>query len=174
MKSLRLSYSLFFRRIAAYLVDIILLFVILAPFGFLLQWLLGLPVAQTGPAIGRTILWNFSIPAWLYFIVSDASPVGATVGKRLLGLHVQTLAGVRLGLGRAIGRTAVKLLPWELVHLSAFALSTDPNALHPWQVIGLSTANVLSIAYLVIAVVTRGQRSAHDFVMGTVVQNRRA
>lgn len=169
MQSLRQSYALFFRRIAAYLVDIILLFTLLAPLGFLLQWLLGLPIAQTGPAIGRTILWNFSIPTWLYFMLCDASPTGATIGKRLLGIHVTQLTGTRLGLGRALTRTAFKLLPWELIHLAAFALSTNSSDLNFVQIIGLSLANLLSIVYLAVAAVTQGRRSVHDLLIRTKV-----
>lgn len=166
------GHRLLIRRMAAYGVDIGLLFIILAPLGFLLQWLFGIPQAQTGPEIGRTLVWNFSIPVWLYFMVCDTSPTGATIGKRLLGLQVKTLTGDRIGIGRAVVRTGVKLLPWELVHLSAFALSTDLNNLNPLQVVGLSAANLFSIAYLVVAAVTRGRRSVHDFLVGTFLVRR--
>ena len=69
------------RRSAAYLIDILLLFLVLAPIGLLIQWSLG-QVPQTGPQIWGTLLWNFSIPAWLYFTLSDKSSTGATPGKR--------------------------------------------------------------------------------------------
>ena len=162
------------RRIIAYVVDIVILFLILAPMGYLIQALLGLPLAQSGPALGRTILWNFSLPVWLYFIVSDQSPAGATLGKRLLKIGVKRVNGARVGLGRAIGRTAVKLLPGELVHLSAFTLSADLSQLTGLQTIGLTLANGLVVLYLVIVVLTRGRRSVHDFAAGTVVQAQRA
>lgn len=158
------------RRVAAYLVDILILFVVLAPAGFLIQWLLGVPMAQTGPGIERTILWNFSLPAWLYFILSDTSRAGATLGKRLFKLQVRTLDNGRVSFWRALGRTAVKLLPWELVHISAFALSKDLLQLSPVQMGGLVVANLLILVYLGVALVTKGRRSVHDFVAGTVVR----
>ncbi len=162
------------RRIIAYVVDILILFLILAPLGYLIQSLLGLPLAQSGPALGRTILWNFSLPVWLYFIISDWLPTGATLGKRLVKIGVKRVNGARVGLGRAIGRTAVKLMPWELVHLTAFTLSADLSQLTLLQTIGLTLANGLVVGYLVVVVLTRGRRSVHDFVVGTVVQAQKA
>ena len=148
------------RRIIAYVVDIVVLFLILAPMGYLIQALLGLPLAQSGPALGRTILWNFSLPVWLYFIVSDQSPAGATLGKRLLKIGVKRVNGARV--------------PWELVHLTAFTLSADLSQLTLLQTIGLTLVNLLVVGYLVVVVLTRGRRSVHDFVMGTVVQAQKA
>lgn len=161
---------LFIRRVSAYVIDILLLFLLLAPIGFLVQWLLGLPLSQTGPALGRTILWNFSLPVWLYFIGCDASPFGATVGKRLVKIQVRTVAGAQVRVWRALGRTAIKLLPWELVHLTAFTLSADLAQFTPAQTIGLALANLLVVIYLVMAAFTRGRRTLHDFVVGTQVQ----
>lgn len=157
------------RRIAAYLVDILILFVVLAPVGVLIQRVL--PTSpQTGIAIWHTILWNFSLPVWLYFIISDQTEDGATCGKRWFKLQVTDIIGRRLSVGRAAGRTAVKLLPWELTHLSAFALSTELNQFNHIQTIGLMAANALLLIYLGLATATKGQRSIHDFVVGTVVQ----
>jgi uncharacterized RDD family membrane protein YckC len=142
----------------------------LALVGMLFSWLLGAETPRTGPAIGRMILWNFSLPAWLYFILSDQSAVGATLGKRLLKIQVRDMSGERLSFGRALARTAVKLLPWELVHVSAFAFSTDLGQFSGPQLIGVAVANVLTVVYLAIAITTRGQRSTHDYVAGTLVR----
>lgn len=157
------------RRAGAFLVDIIILFVILAPAGFLTQWLLGYQ-SQTGPAIWRTILLNFSLPSWLYFILSDRSSRGASLGKRLLRLRVTDISGGQPGWGQAVGRTAVKLLPWELAHFSAFALSSDLSQFNLWQSMGLAASNGLALLYLIVAVATRGRRSVHDVAAGTEVR----
>lgn len=160
---------LLLRRIGAYVLDIIGLFVILAPLGQGIIWLFGVSPGN-GPAIARTILWNFSIPAWLYFIASDASASGATIGKRLLGIKVVTVGDGRLNWRRAFLRTALKLLPWELVHIGAFALSTDMNQFRPVQMAGVGLANLLIVVYLVLAGRSRGQRSLHDYLAGTLVR----
>ncbi len=156
---------LLLRRAAAFGLDCLLLFVILGPLTFALQY-----AFVDGPPSGRQ-LWvclvmGFSVPAWAYFIVSDRSRRGATVGKRVFGVRVTTQAGDYLSVSRAVGRTALKLLPWELVHLSAFALSAVTTV----QVVGLTASNLLGLTYLVSALVTGGRRSVHDYAASTQVQ----
>ncbi len=157
------------QRAAAYLLDMAILFLVLAPVGGLIQWAFIDVAPQTGPEIWRTLLWNFSVPAWLYFILSDSSAHGATVGKRLLRLKVIDADHQEISLPRALLRTAVKLLPWELVHLSAFALSVDMNELTSLQMAGLVGANLLVAAYGGMLVMTRGRRSVHDLAAQTQV-----
>lgn len=157
------------RRATAYLLDILLLFGVLAPLGQGILWLLK-ATPRTGPAIADTIFWNFSLPAWLYFILSDGSGSGATLGKRLRALQVRTETGERLSVGRAVVRTAAKLVPWELVHVFAFALSTDLTRLQPAQMAGLVSANILTLAYLAVAIATGGRRSVHDYLARTRVR----
>lgn len=156
------------RRVAAYLLDCGLFFVVLAPTGQVILRLLD-AVPPSGPAISGTILWNFSLPAWLFFILADHSASGATPGKRLFKIRVQTTAGRRLTLGQAFVRTTIKLLPWELVHVFAFALSTDLSQFSQVQIIGIATANVLTVVYLLAAIATCGRRSLHDLAAGTQI-----
>jgi len=58
--------ALLFCRVGAYLVDIALLFALLAPIGFAVQLLLDF--TPTGREIWFVLLVNFSLPSWLYFI----------------------------------------------------------------------------------------------------------
>jgi uncharacterized RDD family membrane protein YckC len=145
-----------------------LLFAVLAPIGFAVQWTLGY-APSTGPQIWATLLLNFSLPAWAYFAVSDASAGGATIGKRWVGLRVSREDDGRVGGWQALGRTAVKLLPWELVHVSAFGLSQGADQFSVAQGAGLTAANLLALAYVAWTIVTSGRRSVHDMVAGTVV-----
>jgi uncharacterized RDD family membrane protein YckC len=154
-------------RIGAYVIDIVLLFAVLAPLGQLILRLFG-RAPTTGPEIWRTVFWNFSLPCWLYFIVSARSTGGATLGKRWLGLRVSGDHGP-ISTGRAVGRTALLLLPWELIHVSAFGLSRQLDRLNPLQIAGLTVANLLTIIYLVVTFRTGGRRSVHDFLAGTSV-----
>jgi uncharacterized RDD family membrane protein YckC len=161
--------GLFWRRAAAYLLDVVLLFVVLAPLAFLVQYATG--VTPTTPAgTWRLQLLEFSLPAWCYFASSDSSARGATVGKRLFGLRVVTAADHRLTLGHAVRRTAIKLLPWELAHLSAFALGERFDALTGLQVVGLAVANLLALAWLLAAFVSGGRSSVHDRWLATTVR----
>lgn len=157
------------RRCLAYAIDVVLAWVVLAPLGLAVSALLGLPVPTTGPEVARVILWNFSLPVWAYFTLADASASGATLGKRWCGVRVRRADGARVGVARAAGRTLVKLVPWEVVHVAMFALSTDLSTFDMAQLVGLNLANVLIAVYLGVAVATRGRRSVHDLVTGTAV-----
>ncbi len=159
-----LTRRLFLRRCAAYLVDILILFAVLFPLG----WVVVLAVRfspASGVQIWQATVLNFSIPAWLYFTLSDSLWGGQTLGKRLFRLKMTSLSGHPLHLPRALLRTAAKLLPWELAHIGGFALGTNP--ILQWICIGLS--NLLILVYLAAAIVTHGRRSVHDWIAGTEV-----
>jgi uncharacterized RDD family membrane protein YckC len=162
---------LLIRRAAAYFLDIVLLFLVLAPAGQLARFVVGWPTASpTGLEVWLAAVLNFSVPTWTYFVLSDSSASGATVGKRLLRLRVVRVTGERLGMARALARTAVKVLPWEMAHFSVFALSAGAADFGLWQVMGLSIANGLAVGYFVVAACTRGRRSVHDYVAATEVR----
>ena len=163
---------LLIRRAGAYVVDIVLLFLVLFPVGQVLVFVIGWqpPASPTGFVVWLASGLNFSLPTWTDFALSDSSARGATVGKRLLGLRVVRVTGERVGMARALARTAVKLLPWEMVHLSAFAFSAEPGvSLDFGQLIGLTIANLLVMVYFVVAACTGGRRSVHDYIAATEV-----
>lgn len=157
------------RRAGAFLFDILIIFGICGPTGYLIQRLFGYS-PQTGPAIWFTILWNFSLPSWLYFLWSDRSKKGKTVGKRLFKLKVKDRTSERLGWERALARTAIKLLPWEIIHISAFALSKELGTFTLLQYIGLATGNALALAYFITSALTQGKCTVYDLILGTEIQ----
>lgn len=99
------------RRSGAVLGDWMILFGILASVAFLIGRFRGASQPLSGPEVWYMTLLTFSIPAWIYFIVSDCSGSGATLGKRLFNLRVALATEKRVSLGRAVMRTAIKLLP---------------------------------------------------------------
>ena len=123
------GYGLVGRRAGAYTLDIALLFAVLGPLGWGVQIVLGL-APSTGQQVWATLLLNFSLPTWIYFAVADASAGGATLGKHWLGLTVSRDDGGRLGPTQALGRTAVKLLPWELTPCGGFWPGPGCGAAH--------------------------------------------
>jgi len=139
------------------------------------QWVLAaatrgvLPRSVTGPQIETWVLLSVSLPVWLYFIVMEPSAGQATVGKRLLGLRVARAGGGRIGLGQAVARTALKLLPWELAHVTLLLptpIWSDPVAnVRP----GLWVAYGLLAASLAAAVLTPRRQTLPDLAAGTVV-----
>src|SRR5262245_20710678 len=110
---------LLIRRATAFCVDILLLAAVLFPLAFLVRAALGWPPASaTGLEVWLAAVLVYSVPTWAYFVLSDRSARGATLGKRLFGLRVVRTTGERVGVARALARTAVKLLPWETAHAS--------------------------------------------------------
>lgn len=158
-----------FRRLAAYALDMATLFAVLAPLGFAVQRALGIGQADvTGLGIYLAAVLTFSVPSWAYFALADASARGQTLGKRALGLRASGVEGERVGRGRALGRTAVKLAPWEGVHVAAFVL---PAVGAPAGAQGAAFAAVYLALGATLAVAWRsgGSRSLHDLAAGTRV-----
>ena len=161
--------SLLFRRIGAYVLDIAALFTVLAPLGFALSRALGLDRGAVTPGgVYLALVLNFSLPVWTYFTLADASAGGATLGKRLLGLRTETQDGARPGLARAFSRTAVKLAPWETVHLAAFGLAAL-GAAEGVQWAGMGLAYLAMAVYMGVAWRSGGAQSVHDWVASTRV-----
>lgn len=133
-----------------------------------MQRLLGV-VPATTHAIYVTLLLNFSVPSWTYFAWGDHSSRGATFGKRLLTLRTKTVGNEQIGTGRAIVRTAIKMLPWETTHAAAFLLAPALGTFGTVSCVGLGLSYVLILLYLGVAWRTDGRRSVHDYAAATFV-----
>lgn len=161
--------SILLRRVGAYLADIVVLFVVLAPLGFVVQRVIG-----AGPATANevyvTLIFNFSVPAWAYFALADRSVLGATLGKRWFALRTEAVAGGRVRGSQAFLRTAVKMIPWELAHASAFLIAPSLGEFGAGSVSGMLASYALVLAYLVVAWRTGGRRSVHDLAAMTSVR----
>lgn len=152
------------------MLDIALLFAVLFPLGHLVQYALDLePSGATGQGVYVILVLNFSLPAWAYFALADHSRGGATFGKRLFSLGTKAEGGGRVSAGRALVRTAVKLVPWEIVHASAFLFAPVPGEFGVGNWVGIGVSYVLLLVYLLVAWRTGGRRSVHDFVASTCV-----
>jgi uncharacterized RDD family membrane protein YckC len=164
MKSLRLT----LRRLAAYGIDVLVLAAVLLPLAFGIAALFGTE-DMTGPDVWVRQLVTISAPVWAYLILTDRLGRGRSIGKRALGLATRSLDGSVPGWGAAIARTALKLLPWELVHIAFFAMSASFARVEPIQLVVASGSYVLMFAYLVVALVNGGERSVPDLVASTRV-----
>jgi len=96
------TYAGFWRRVAAVLLDGLLLAVVTAP---LTNVMVDDPYRFGGP--GNLLS---SAIGWLYFALMESSSKQATLGKLALGIHVTDLDGRRIGFGRATGRYFAKIL----------------------------------------------------------------
>lgn len=164
MSALRLTA----RRLAAYVVDVVVLAAVLLPVAFGVALLLGTDDVA-GPTVWLRSLVTVSLPAWAYFIVLERRR-GATIGKRLFGLRSVGADGGTPGWGAAFVRTTVKLVPWELVHLAFFALADDFTSISGVQIAIAAVADVLMLALIAAPLWTGGERSLHDLAAGTRVK----
>lgn len=115
-------------------------------------------------------LVTISIPVWLYFAILESSPGMATIGKRSFGIRVVSAESqTRIGLMRALARTVIKLVPWELAHLgnnlpNPIWYSEDPGFRMPF----LFSAIVMGI-YIVMVCTHSRRQCVHDIVADTLV-----
>jgi uncharacterized RDD family membrane protein YckC len=176
--ALRPSLSTLARRVGAYLVDGALLFagVVLTQ---ALLYATGLHPfraeieAGLWPGGWRLHLWVFlstSLPFWVYYATLHSSPWQATLGKRLLRLRVVTVSGGRLGLGRALLRAVVMLIPFEVNHLVILRLApVDGSAPGGDFYLGLALVYGLLALYLAVMLLNPQRRGVHDLIAGSRV-----
>ncbi|TAN00955.1 MAG: RDD family protein, partial [Rhodanobacteraceae bacterium] len=106
----------FWRRVAAYLID----WLVLMPAFFVLEFAFIMPVmlqAARGNARPQPdfallpVVWVFLIVLpWLYYALCESSKWQATPGKLALALRVTDSYGRRIGFGRATGRFFGKII----------------------------------------------------------------
>ncbi|HPH29811.1 MAG TPA: RDD family protein [Pseudomonadota bacterium] len=137
----------FFRRAAAAVIDILLIFPVLAVLGILLCVVLGQPIprlAELSPDLllaslldgnlaGEALLVLGTIITLLYFFIFHATR-GQTPGKQALGLLVVDVYGEKPGLAKSLFRTvgyALSALPFSL-GLLWIGFDREKRALHDW------------------------------------------
>jgi uncharacterized RDD family membrane protein YckC len=145
-----MSYAGFWRRLAAYLIDAVVL-TIGATLLVMPLLAAGVPLLETMDrqglikgmsayagheadltALGDAVLVGLVVLEWLYFAALESSAWQGTVGKRALGLRVTDLEGRRIGFGRASGRFLAKI-PSAAILLIGFimaAFTEKKQALH--------------------------------------------
>jgi uncharacterized RDD family membrane protein YckC len=167
--------QLVWRRVAAYLVDYAILFAVLISVQAGIVALgRGFPyrLLQEGWQIELWVLLSISLPTWLYFAFAEQSPWQATLGKRLLGLQVMTVGGERLAFWRALLRTLIKLIPWELTHLTLLVPTPLWWDASPTLRPGLAIVYILLGVYLVTMWLNPRRQSIHDLIARSVVVRR--
>ncbi len=127
-----LIYAGFWIRFAAYLLDHLILFIPILMLGIILGFVVGgfAVIAGTAHAAGifptqsslnpafpmaivmfeLAIFVSFSVIAWLYYALQESGPHQATFGKRVMGIKVTDMEGVRISFGQATGRYFSKII----------------------------------------------------------------
>jgi len=111
-----LKYAGFWRRLAAMLIDALLLYVVL---GIVIvaatSMARGAAASGQGGRAAEFLVSNIVaavavVLAWIYFAIFESSPSQGTLGKKALGLRVTDLQGERISFGRATGRFWSKIV----------------------------------------------------------------
>ena len=98
-------YAGFWRRVAASIIDSIVLIVGSVPFAIMVAG----SGADEDEAAGTAYLLSVVL-AWLYSALMESSGRQATLGKIALGIKVTDMNGERIGFGRATGRHFAKII----------------------------------------------------------------
>lgn len=101
-----MKYAGFWLRVAAYLIDALILFIPLVIFSFGIEALLGQdnPMSILIEFLADIALW------WAYYAILESSSLQGTLGKKVLGLKVVNYQGGRISFGRATGRFFAQFL----------------------------------------------------------------
>jgi uncharacterized RDD family membrane protein YckC len=163
------------RRLAAYSLDCLFLLiglVVLQVALFVVNPIIAMLRRGQQPTPTQMHLWVFvtaTIPFLLYFALMLRSSRQATVGMRLFKLKVEDKNGGMIGLGQALLRSVVMLIPFELNHTFMFHLG--PRGGPPSVGFFISIVAVWAVISVYIASMlwTQRHQSVHDLVAGTVV-----
>jgi len=120
----------------------------------------------SGQLIGFLLV---TLPVMLYFAVLEWASGNATWGKRKLGLRVTGAPGTRLSLLRSLGRTALKLMPWELSHTLIWQIRFAPAESSMLITAGFILIWLLIGANVVSLVMRTTHQTLYDQLAGTYV-----
>jgi uncharacterized RDD family membrane protein YckC len=110
-----------------------------------------------------------TLPVTLYFALLEASSWQASWGKRTLGLRVVRSDGARLSAGRAVGRTALTFIPWELAHTLIWQIRFAPAMPSPLIASGFILVWILVGANIASLALTKTHQSLADRLAETYV-----
>ena len=138
-----------------------------SPLRSTLTVLLATPASRDAVAFVTIVL-----PVILYFALQEGSARQGTWGKRRLGLRVTALDGGPLPVGRALVRSAIKFLPWQLAHTCLFHIPgwpLAPAAPPAWVTAGFGLVWLLVISYLALLAFSKSHRTPYDRLAGSEV-----
>jgi uncharacterized RDD family membrane protein YckC len=175
MKDSRMKiYAGFLQRVGAFVLDYGIIVVCLAAitvFSFLMNSLFNVNEWLFGDRV-RAQLTGFmliTLPVTLYFVFSESSVRQASWGKQRLGLKVTDHNGNRITFGRALARTGLKFVPWELAHTLIWQIYFSPNQVSQWITAGFVTVYILVGANFASLLVRKDRQTLYDLLARTYV-----
>ena len=169
------SYAGLWIRVKAFSADYIaisLYIVVLTAASFLIQSVspdLINPLFDS-PLVGQlTGFVLITLPVTLYFTLMESSSHQATWGKRWQGIKVIHKSGNRLSRMRALSRTALKFIPWELAHTCIWQLSGTNQEIPTILLVGFIFVWVMVGIYLLTLLISSKKQSLYDQITNTFV-----
>lgn len=153
----------FHKRLLAYIIDYILMIIFLFSMKYLLTAGFSVDFEEN---IGLDIL-AISVPMLLYSLLSELWMNGQTIGKKILGIRVISLAGGEPTLGQYILRWITKFFEWPF--LFGYIIFSKEVLLIYTFITGL-----LGIAVVIIIAITPKSQRLGDLAAGTVVVNTKS
>jgi uncharacterized RDD family membrane protein YckC len=142
--------------------------------------ILSLTVTSAFPNLPRVLFGNpgsgqitgffaITLPVTLYFALLESSAWQATWGKRRQRLKVIRTNGERLSRTRAVGRTVLKFIPWELAHTCIWQVSFAPQGPSPLITAGFALVWILVGANAISLLISKSHQTLYDQLAGTYV-----
>lgn len=111
-----------------------------------------------------------TLPVSIYFIVSDSMFNGQSYGKKKIGIQTVGENGGNISVFRAIFRTFLKFLPWEISHYLVYRLVDFGNQEIPIVYVFLGGfIYVLIFLYILTAIFTKKKQALYDIMAKTQV-----
>lgn len=118
-----------------------------------------------GQLVGMVTL---TLPVFLYFFLMERGGRKATLGKRAMGIRVESTSGSR----GVFLRNFFKLLPWEIAHTGVhwmFFYAAETGESPAWVYMVLSVPQFIMLVYFLSLIFSRGKAALYDRWAGTCV-----
>ena len=169
------SYAGFWDRVFAFAYDYLaialyLLVLIASSFAVNLVFPNIVPMFFDNPVSSQIAgLFMITLPVTFYFALLELSLWQATWGKRRQHLKVILTNGDRLTRTRAIGRTLLKFIPWELAHTCIWQISFSRQEPSPAIIAGFVLVWILVGANIVQLWISPANQTLYDRLAKTYV-----
>jgi len=110
-----------------------------------------------------------TLPITLYFAISESSIRQGTWGKQRLKLKVADRSGNPIGFWRALGRTVLKFLPWEISHTLIWQIYFSPQKDSIWINYGFVLVYLLIGVNLISLKLTTTRQTLYDILTSTYI-----
>lgn len=110
-----------------------------------------------------------TLPVTLYFTLLESSPYQATWGKHWQRIKVTYNDGTRLSRTRALSRTALKFIPWELAHTCIWQMRENNQEFLPIILVGFILVWIIVGLYLITLLISSKKQTLYDQITKTFV-----